>query len=520
MCQYIMAKALSGKRTVHEGDAGGTCMLRGFHLFSSDMVEWAVLPQQQTPQQQIPAQNTGSILRSLLTPESPLTSPLPSSTPSLPDITPHRRPRQKKGRGQASKQTRNHANATHSTTSSTNVTQSPTNTNQSSTSSTSVTQSTSGGSNTTQSSTIATQSNTNTNQSSTSSTNVTQSPTNTNQSSTSSTNVTQSGGSNATQSSTTATQSNTNTSQSSTSSTNIISSTIVTQSNSGAPYVASSSIISANAPNTANASNSNASPSIGQSSISLGSTLSLTFRSNPKKSTNRVYEKGSLNQDADIFPAESRNKQCTAISYLAIVLSSEIDPALWTPSTIDALVKMGDELYRGIPHQHDEIEYEDLPKDVYIHPLQATFHAEQEWYMYGDLSQTTSNNGTYSLKDGVMLACKASSRCLVTAAGLTIAIINNSNNDKFYLSDSHKRGRSDGLIAPDGTAVLCQFSSIDHLCEHLQNLFCSSTNRYYSIGAFNIMRIETRQSPSSQQQFTKVIKTEIVGIANYIGQVR
>ncbi len=451
------------------------------------MVEWAVTPQQsstlqQTPQQQIPLPNTQSILRSLLTPQSPITSP-PSSTPSLPDITPHRRPRTKKGRGQLSETSRQVSqNVSSSSSNSTNANAKPPSTSQTNTCSTNVTQgSTSGASNINVSS-------------SSNSTNANATPPSTSQTNTCSTNTTPGSTSGAV---------SINVSSSKTTPNTIQGTSTGTFNNS----VASSSI-SANSSNTV-------SPNLSPNTISLGSTLHLTFRSSPKKSSQRIYEKGSLNQDADIFPPQSRNKQCTAISYLAIIVASHVDPALWTSSIIDALVKMGDELYRCIPHQHDEIEYEDLPPDVHIHPLQTTFHAEQEWYLYGDLNQTTSQNNTYSLRDAVILACKASSRCLVTAARLTIGIINQSQ-DKYYLSDSHKRGGVDGLLHPDGTAVLCQFSNLDDVVDHLQKLFSSSRNRHYSIGAFSIVRTS---SVSSQQQFTKVIKTMIVGINNYIGQV-
>ena len=187
--------------------------------------------------------------------------------------------------------------------------------------------------------------------------------------------------------------------------------------------------------------------------------------------------RGRIHQSSSVFSAFSRGRQCTPISYFAVLYSSVYNVDTWTPATIDFVLSQGDSMYRSVRHSQEYFDYTELPLSVYLshshHQLSCQFFSHHSNFLHCTASNAVT--GSLCLADAVRQVCAESRGCLVTANGTTVAIIQSGNN--YYLFDSHCRDHL-GRSTNDGTAVLLQFSSPEDIQCHMRRLhgiFSTST---------------------------------------------
>jgi len=143
----------------------------------------------------------------------------------------------------------------------------------------------------------------------------------------------------------------------------------------------------------------------------------------------------------------------------------------WTPSTVDFILHQGDDIYRSVPHQQEYFDYTELPLSVAVDNWSAnvTFGDHMSGFLHCSNSTTTA----FSFPDAVRQAFRTHNGCLLTANSTTIAII--AQNGCLFVFDSHSRD-SRGFLSPNGTAVLLQFTSVERLYRHLQQLYNLPSN--------------------------------------------
>ena len=74
--------------------------------------------------------------------------------------------------------------------------------------------------------------------------------------------------------------------------------------------------------------------------------------------------RGTIHQASPSFSAESQGRQCTPISYLAILYSTVLDLARWSGKTVDYIVHQGDVIYNAVPHVQQYFDYAELPRSL------------------------------------------------------------------------------------------------------------------------------------------------------------
>ena len=77
---------------------------------------------------------------------------------------------------------------------------------------------------------------------------------------------------------------------------------------------------------------------------------------------------GSTHQASDKYAVSSRGKQCTPVSFFAILFSAVFDVIHWTTRTVDLIVDQGDNIYLSVPHTHDYFDYTELPLSMSVPP--------------------------------------------------------------------------------------------------------------------------------------------------------
>ena len=125
-----------------------------------------------------------------------------------------------------------------------------------------------------------------------------------------------------------------------------------------------------------------------------------------------------------MFSALSRGRQCTPISYFAVLYSSVYNVATWTPATIDFVLSQGDCMYRSVRHSEEYFDYTELPLSVYLthsdHQLSCHFFSHHSNFLHCTASNAVT--GSLCLADAIRQVCAESRGCLVTANGTTVAL--------------------------------------------------------------------------------------------------
>ena len=130
--------------------------------------------------------------------------------------------------------------------------------------------------------------------------------------------------------------------------------------------------------------------------------------------------RGTLHQSSSVFSAFLRGRQCTPMSYVAVLYSSLVSVDRWTPETTDFILSQGDSMYNSVSHSHAYFDYTELPLSVYLansnHLLSSQFVSHHSNFLHCSSSNAVSR--TLCLADAIRQVCAESLGCLVTANGL------------------------------------------------------------------------------------------------------
>lgn len=186
----------------------------------------------------------------------------------------------------------------------------------------------------------------------------------------------------------------------------------------------------------------------------------------------------------NIHQADSRfgglaGMQCTAIAYTALVLAflSHIPTPSWNSHVIDSLVNEGNQIYNDIlirsdtNHTPHYLLHRELPPQLTVGNDRIKAYLYRDIY-FGSITQHVDNRdialGYTLFHDALNGAFAISEFNLLTVSSSTIAVFQSYGH--FYVFDSHSRNEY-GRIAPDGSAVLLCFTSLDEVHHYLLSVY-------------------------------------------------
>ena len=188
--------------------------------------------------------------------------------------------------------------------------------------------------------------------------------------------------------------------------------------------------------------------------------------------------------------------QCAFISLMALIRMTLKVPRSWTSDDINSCVIDGN--YRFLRHcealgiQPKMLLANELPKTIEI--SEDSFHCNQsdhniEFGLLNPNMCDVDENDVKDIEKALLNGLNSSKSCLLFCGGLTIAIAKVESH--FYSFDPHSRGK-DGLIAPNGTAVLMIFVHLTDLVCYLEKLFFHSLelepSEQFELVPFNITK--------------------------------
>jgi len=133
---------------------------------------------------------------------------------------------------------------------------------------------------------------------------------------------------------------------------------------------------------------------------------------------------------------------------------------------MDYILHHGDSMYQSVPHKYDYFDYTELP----LHVSVDNWFANNAFgdHVSGFIHTEHSTGSAVSFPAALTQSASVYSGCLLTINDTTVAIIHRGSS--FLLFDSHSRD-SHGFVSSNGTAVLLEFTSAEHLHQHLKHLY-------------------------------------------------
>ena len=167
-------------------------------------------------------------------------------------------------------------------------------------------------------------------------------------------------------------------------------------------------------------------------------------------------------------------KQCVAMSLTAIIYHQIQDVSLWTSSTLNNILVIGNNLYSTIRcsvRTNDYLLLTDVPDMVSI--FDKVYSLQYSESFTGSLFMT-SNIGPYmSLRNSLLEVFSNSQRnyscCLLTIGSNTVAVFKNSEQS-FQIFDSHSRDLY-GMPDSFGKCTLVRIEGLENVVSHLQMPF-------------------------------------------------
>jgi len=133
---------------------------------------------------------------------------------------------------------------------------------------------------------------------------------------------------------------------------------------------------------------------------------------------------------------------------------------------VDYILRQGDNMYKSVPHKNDYFDYTELPLYVRVDNWSAN-NAFGD-HVSGFIHTEHSTESAISFPNALTQLASVYSGCLLTISSTTVAVI--SHGSSFLLFDSHSRD-SRGFLMSNGTAVLLEFTSAEHLHQHLKHMY-------------------------------------------------
>ena len=204
----------------------------------------------------------------------------------------------------------------------------------------------------------------------------------------------------------------------------------------------------------------------------------------PQQLQHYKYVSGTFHQGDDKYSAESRGNQCACIGWNTLCFSTSKSASTWQRDDIDSLLNAGDKMYRdlgfiGYPY------VEDLPKEVAFRDKHYKISILKT-YTGGLCSADSSDGIFYVLRDSLDLCFTARRHAMMVCKDNAIAMFR--DNFGYYILDSHARS-SQGLIDPNGTAVLLMFKTLNDLHKGILRLF-NSISSVHCETAYSLTELE------------------------------
>ena len=204
----------------------------------------------------------------------------------------------------------------------------------------------------------------------------------------------------------------------------------------------------------------------------------------PQQLQHYKHVSGTFHQGDDKYSAESRGNQCACIDWNTLCFSTSKSASTWQRDDTDSLLNAGDKMYRdlgfiGYPY------VEDLPKEVAFRDKHYKISILKT-YTGGLCSADSSDGIFYVLRDSLDLCFTARRHAMMVCKYNAIAMFK--DNFGYYILDSHARS-SQGLIDPNGTAVLLMFKTLTDLHKGILRLF-NSISSVHCETAYSLTELE------------------------------
>ena len=211
---------------------------------------------------------------------------------------------------------------------------------------------------------------------------------------------------------------------------------------------------------------------------------------------------GSLHQGDTRF--EYPGVQCTFISFYALIYMFDHPPQVWTFADIDTCVIDGNN--RFIQHCKEQNMHpqmllaKELPQKVSIGDRTFECFQSDDDIKFGALTgiAVDDESGMITFAEAISLSLTKFQSCLLFCGGLTVAMAQ--HESRIYVFDPHSRGKN-GLLHPEGSAVLVSFPSIRETILFLETLFTQSL-RVSSVEQFELVPFIIAKAESNSQVAT------------------
>ena len=185
----------------------------------------------------------------------------------------------------------------------------------------------------------------------------------------------------------------------------------------------------------------------------------------------------SFNQgNATLFGPQA-GTQCMYMASTAILYSRLKPPSEWGKSDLDTILRLGNELYRGLGYTNEYIDLTELPSQLNIESNSIEFLRSSVTVSVLHENSIDFINPPLTYNSGIFLSC-----------GNGTALIFDKN--RYYVFDPHSR-TPEGLCCYDstGTSVLIAFNTKTDLEEYLKLFYLQQFEK--SIVGFEIQYIKT-----------------------------
>ena len=194
----------------------------------------------------------------------------------------------------------------------------------------------------------------------------------------------------------------------------------------------------------------------------------------------------SLHQGDIVF--KSQGRQCMINSLCCIFEHKKSRSSSWTSSTLDKILKDGDNIYQSLVEKNPDLVYlmlDDLPKTIYNTPVALD----------SPLSGTLNRNDTelpfYDINTAICQIRETNPTGIIISIGscspsYTSAIVWDA--EYYYVFDSHSRNEY-GMMCADGKSTLTVHKNVGALCLHLKHLcasFFSTVNVPFELCAVSL----------------------------------
>ncbi|CAG2240196.1 unnamed protein product [Mytilus edulis] len=170
--------------------------------------------------------------------------------------------------------------------------------------------------------------------------------------------------------------------------------------------------------------------------------------------------------------SNSAGFQCTAIALDALITVCTVNPAFFTPDTIDYIVLNGHQMHHQLISQSNNptprfLRHWELPHYVQQNNESIEIHRHEN--ILNGVVGMDSNFPftTVSIEEALPMAFSISNYFICTFGDITIAIFRLDRSEQWFIFDSHSRN-STGITNPFGTATIIELSNYEQCVQFLR----------------------------------------------------